>query len=58
MRRDRRRAQHDKVKVRAMAVCPNCGAPMIPHRACPSCGEYKGRQVIEIEEEGGGGAEG
>jgi large subunit ribosomal protein L32 len=41
-----------------MAVCPSCGAPMIPHRACPSCGMYKGRQVIEVEEEGGAGGEG
>jgi large subunit ribosomal protein L32 len=51
MRRDKRRAQHQKVTTRAMAVCPTCGAPMIPHRACPACGHYKGRQIFETEEE-------
>lgn len=34
-----------------MATCPNCGAPMIPHRACPGCGHYKGREIIEMEAE-------
>jgi large subunit ribosomal protein L32 len=48
MRRDRRRAQHDKVTVRAMSVCPGCGAPMVPHRACPACGHYKGREIIAM----------
>jgi large subunit ribosomal protein L32 len=57
MRRDRRRANHDKVTVRAMAICPSCGAPMVPHRACASCGTYKGRQVIDVDKEGGSGAE-
>ena len=23
--------------------CPNCGAPALPHMACPSCGSYRGR---------------
>jgi large subunit ribosomal protein L32 len=53
MRRDHRRAQHDKVTVRAMAVCPTCGAPMVPHRACPACGHYNGRKIFETEEEVG-----
>lgn len=51
MRRNHRRAQHDKTTPRAMATCPNCGAPMIPHRACPGCGHYKGREIIEMEAE-------
>ncbi len=31
--------------------CPNkaCGQPMLPHRACPACGQYKGKQVINVE---------
>ena len=31
--------------------CPECGEPTLPHRVCPSCGLYKGKQVIETEEE-------
>ncbi|MCR5088977.1 MAG: 50S ribosomal protein L32, partial [Oscillospiraceae bacterium] len=28
----------------------NCGALVMPHRACPACGQYKGRSVINVEE--------
>ncbi len=27
--------------------CPQCAEPMLPHRVCPKCGYYKGRQVVE-----------
>lgn len=30
--------------------CPACGEPAMPHRACPACGNYKGRQVITVAE--------
>lgn len=48
-RRDRRRA-HDALSRPATSVCPNCGESKIPHRACPSCGQYRGRDVIEVED--------
>lgn len=47
MKRDQRRAHHDKVTAPNVIPCPNCGDVMRPHRACASCGYYKGRQVIE-----------
>lgn len=25
-----------------VGTCPKCGADKMPHRVCPSCGEYKG----------------
>jgi large subunit ribosomal protein L32 len=40
-----RRANHDKVAAPNIAACTNCGEPSVPHRACPSCGHYKGRVV-------------
>jgi len=40
-----RRANHDKVTAPNIAPCPNCGEPAVPHRACASCGHYKGRAV-------------
>jgi large subunit ribosomal protein L32 len=49
-RRDRRRA-HDALDKKALSICPECQEYKLPHRACPSCGYYAGRQVIEIEEE-------
>jgi len=50
--RDMRRAQHDKVAVPNIIPCPNCSAPMAPHRACPSCGHYRGRAVVRPREAG------
>ena len=44
-KRDKRRAQHDKVAAPNVVACPECGETMLPHRACPSCGKYRGRQV-------------
>jgi large subunit ribosomal protein L32 len=26
--------------------CPKCGKNILPHRACPFCGFYKGREVV------------
>ena len=49
-RRDKRRSSHWKLTAPALAKCPNCGALKMPHRACPECGMYKGRQVITIDE--------
>ena len=48
-KRDKRRT-HQKVAVPNLASCPQCGEARLPHHACPSCGTYKGRAVIEIED--------
>lgn len=32
-----------------IAKCPQCGGAVLGHTACPSCGYYKGRQVLTIE---------
>lgn len=51
MKRDQRRAQHDKVKAPNVSTCANCGDVTVPHRACPACGYYKGRKVIKGDAE-------
>jgi large subunit ribosomal protein L32 len=28
--------------------CPQCTEPMLPHRVCPKCGYYKGREVVQV----------
>ena len=48
-RRDKRRT-HQKTEAPNLASCPECGEAKLPHHACPSCGFYKGRKVIETEE--------
>jgi large subunit ribosomal protein L32 len=49
-RRDRRRA-HDALQARNLVQCSNCGEMRLPHRICPNCGHYQGREVIEIKKE-------
>ncbi len=49
-RRDRRRA-HDALQARNTLACPNCGEQRLPHTVCPSCGYYKGREVVSMKKE-------
>jgi large subunit ribosomal protein L32 len=46
-KRNKRRA-HDALKAPALVACPDCGETTMRHRACPHCGTYRGRRVIEI----------
>ena len=47
-RRDKRRANH-KAAVPTLNPCPRCHSPRLPHRVCPVCGTYAGREVIRHE---------
>lgn len=31
-----------------LSRCEQCSSAVMPHRACPSCGYYRGRQVLTI----------
>lgn len=44
-----RRSANSKVSAAARSVCPQCGAPKLPHHVCPNCGHYKDREVIVTE---------
>ena len=48
-KRDMRRS-HDKLTAPNVSTCPQCGETKLPHHACPNCGSYKGRTVIETKE--------
>ncbi|PLY02516.1 MAG: 50S ribosomal protein L32 [Desulfuromonas sp.] len=48
-KRDMRRA-HDSLSAPGLSICPQCKEPKAPHRACPSCGTYKGKDVTTGEE--------
>ena len=47
-RRDKRRATHS-VSAPRLNRCPRCHSPRLPHRVCPTCGTYAGREVIVHE---------
>jgi large subunit ribosomal protein L32 len=46
-RKNMRRA-HDFLTAQSVSTCPQCKSPKLPHRACPSCGTYKGKEVIAL----------
>lgn len=48
-RRDKRRANW-KLDAPVLGSCPQCHEPKLPHRACPNCGFYKGREVVKVAE--------
>jgi len=39
------RSQKNLTPPQAVA-CPQCGEARLPHRVCPSCGQYKDRTFI------------
>jgi large subunit ribosomal protein L32 len=51
MRRNRsqtaKRRSHHAISGTRVSTC-DCGALRVSHRACPSCGKYNGRVVIDI----------
>ena len=49
-KRDKRRT-HQKTTAVTLGTCPECGEPTLPHHACENCGTYKGRTVIQTEED-------
>jgi large subunit ribosomal protein L32 len=45
------RRSHHALGAPNFSRCPDCGEMRLPHRACPSCGRYRGRQVVDVEAE-------
>lgn len=45
----RTRKRSHRTSVVATKPCPQCGGMHQPHRVCPACGYYKGRQVLTVE---------
>jgi large subunit ribosomal protein L32 len=42
------RRRHQYLIAPDLVKCPNCGALTRAHRACVSCGQYRGRQVVAV----------
>lgn len=47
--RTARRRSHMALEPMHLVPCPQCHEPRRPHHVCPSCGMYRGRQVITIK---------
>ncbi len=45
------RRSHDALTPPTLSECPQCHEVKMPHLVCPSCGFYKGKEVIKIKEE-------
>jgi large subunit ribosomal protein L32 len=46
-----RRRSHNALRGQNLVPCPKCHELRLPHRVCPSCGNYKGIEVIEQKSE-------
>ncbi|MBP5322007.1 MAG: 50S ribosomal protein L32 [Kiritimatiellae bacterium] len=49
--RVRQRRGQVKAELAQVQTCPECGALQQMHRVCPSCGKYRGRQVLTVAAE-------
>ena len=47
-RRNKRRSSVWKLAAPGLVACPKCGALHLPHRMCPECGTYNGREVKHL----------
>ncbi|MCX7019921.1 MAG: 50S ribosomal protein L32 [bacterium] len=48
-RRKRGRTHKQLTPVSGIDKCLKCGEPRLPHRVCPSCGDYKGRFYGKVD---------
>jgi large subunit ribosomal protein L32 len=46
----KRRAANMRLDVPTLIECGNCGNRVMPHRVCPKCGFYRGKQILKPEE--------
>ncbi|MBK6731204.1 MAG: 50S ribosomal protein L32 [Bacteroidetes bacterium] len=45
--RTRERRTHHKLEMPHVMACPNCGSPVLRHRVCGECGNYRGKVAID-----------
>ena len=47
--RDMRRANW-KMSAPTLVKCSKCGALMMPHRVCKSCGSYNKKEIVKVDD--------
>ena len=45
------RNAHNGIRPGPISRCPQCQSPRLPHRVCPDCGLYNGRDVLKTGDE-------
>lgn len=50
-RRKRNRRGHDKIQPVKLVRCKHCDAFHQPHHMCPTCGTYRGIQIVDVDED-------
>ena len=45
-RKNKRRASSYRLGGATVVECPNCHEMKLPHRVCPSCGHYAGKEIV------------
>ncbi|MDR0554797.1 MAG: 50S ribosomal protein L32 [Treponema sp.] len=48
-RTSRRQTINMRLTTPTLVTCNTCGNRVLPHRVCPKCGFYRGKQVIVPE---------
>ncbi|MEM7164725.1 MAG: 50S ribosomal protein L32 [Planctomycetota bacterium] len=48
--RKRKRRAHDSISAPQQTRCTRCNARNLPHRICGTCGFYRGKALLQIEE--------
>lgn len=49
--KSRKRRTHYNATIPGVSRCPECDELKPPHRACPSCGHYKGKTFFKQQED-------
>jgi len=47
-----KRAAHHSLRAESLSECSQCHSAKQPHRVCPNCGYYNGREVVVKEPTG------
>ncbi|MBI4090185.1 MAG: 50S ribosomal protein L32 [Candidatus Kerfeldbacteria bacterium] len=46
----RERSAHFALVEANLTTCSHCKRQILPHRVCPYCGYYRGREVLKLEQ--------
>lgn len=48
--RSGKRRSHLVKKAQSLSLCPKCKSYTLAHRVCPTCGFYRGNDILKIAE--------